>query len=112
MRTKVSFALSAIVLSMPILPGNGTATLAATKFNVVPLVSDQPGVAANTDPDLVNAWGISHAPGGPNWVSDNGTDKATIYDRNTGAKQPPVVRIPQDAPTSIRVAPPGTRLNI
>jgi hypothetical protein len=26
------------------------------------LVSDQPGAAATTDPDLVNPWGISFAP--------------------------------------------------
>src|SRR3954454_14102083 len=108
MRTKVSFALSAIMLSMPILAANGTATLAAAKFDVVPLVSDQPGVAPNTDPDLVNAWGISHAPDGPNWVSDNGTDKATIYDRKTGAKSSPVVEIPHGAPTGTVYVTPGT----
>jgi len=112
MRTKISFALSMILLSLPVLAASGPASLALTKFNVVPLVSDQPGVAANTDPDLVNAWGISHAPGGPNWVSDNGTDKATIYDRNTGAKQPPVVRIPHGAPTGNVFVPPRTGFNI
>ena len=58
----------------------------AAKFTVTNLVSDQPGIAANTDPDLVNAWGLSHAPGGPLWVSDNGTDESTIYD-SSGNKQ-------------------------
>jgi uncharacterized protein (TIGR03118 family) len=48
-------------------------------------VSDQPGVAPLTDPDLVNAWGLSAspgtdaAPGSPLWVSDNGADKTTLY---------------------------------
>ena len=57
-------------------------------FRQVDLVSDQPGVAPLTDPDLVNAWGLSAspgtdaAPGSPLWVSDNGTDKTTLY---TGA---------------------------
>jgi hypothetical protein len=44
------------------------------------LVSDQPGVAATTDPNLVNAWGISFNPAGPAWVSDNGTGVTTVYD--------------------------------
>ena len=113
MRAKISIAaLSAIVLSVTVLAASGTASLAANKFNVVPLVSDQPGVAANTDPDLVNAWGVSHAPGGPNWVSDNGTNRATIYDRNTGAKQGPVVRIPHGAPTGNVFVPPNSGFNI
>jgi uncharacterized protein (TIGR03118 family) len=67
------------------------------------LVSDQPGAAALTDPDLVNAWGMSHPPGGPLWVSDNGTNVSTLY---TGAmsgspiqKVKLVVGIPGGAPT-------------
>ncbi|HYM83791.1 MAG TPA: TIGR03118 family protein, partial [Candidatus Dormibacteraeota bacterium] len=43
------------------------------------LVSDQPGVAAITDPSLVNAWGMSFGPTTPVWVSDNGADVATLY---------------------------------
>ena len=112
MRTKISVALGVILLSIPALAGSGNSPLAAAKFDVLPLVSDQPGVAPNTDPDLVNAWGISHAPGGPNWVSDNGTDKATIYDRNTGAKSSPVVEIPHGAPTGTVYVPPGIGFEI
>lgn len=57
-------------------------------FRQINLVSDQPGKAHLTDPDLVNAWGLAAspgtdaAPGSPLWVADNGTDKATLY---TGA---------------------------
>lgn len=68
-------------------------------FHVVPLVSDQKGVAPNTDPNLVNPWGISQAPGNPLWVSDNGTNLSTLYDPKTGAIQPLVVNIPSDGPT-------------
>jgi uncharacterized protein (TIGR03118 family) len=46
------------------------------------LVSNQAGVAANTDPDLVNAWGLVSGPGTPWWVADNGSDKATLYQAN------------------------------
>ena len=43
------------------------------------LVSDIPGLARLTDPDLVNAWGVSFAPTSPFWISDNGTGLATLY---------------------------------
>jgi uncharacterized protein (TIGR03118 family) len=44
------------------------------------LVSDQPGVAQNTDPNLVNPWGISESPnGGAFWLSDNGTGLSPLY---------------------------------
>jgi uncharacterized protein (TIGR03118 family) len=57
------------------------------------LVSDQPGVAIVTDPELINAWGISFAPTSPFWISDNGAGLATLY-QGTGAKQGLVVTIP------------------
>src|ERR1700675_894203 len=63
-------------------------------YTVTPLVSDQPGVAANTDPNLVNAWGLTSGPMTPWWVSDNGTDKSTLYRGSDGAPQggpPPLV---------------------
>lgn len=70
------------------------------------LVSDVPGRADHTDPDLVNAWGIVFPPNGFVWVADNATGKATLYDGN-GVKQSLVVTIPgpgnvgQGAPTGI-----------
>ena len=69
------------------------------KFNVVPLVSDQVGVAPNTDPNLINPWGLSYAPGGPAWVSDQGTSVSTLYNRTTGTPQSLVVAIPDKFPT-------------
>ena len=56
-----------------------------TAYRQVNLVSDQPGKAPLTDPDLVNAWGLAASPGtnatpgSPLWVADNGSDKATLY---------------------------------
>jgi uncharacterized protein (TIGR03118 family) len=58
-------------------------------FVQVNLVSNQPGVAPLRDTDLVNAWGLAaspgtdQAPGSPLWVSDNGSDKATLYNNGT-----------------------------
>ena len=66
-------------------------------YQQINMVSDQPGVAPLTDPDLVNAWGLSAspgtdaAPGSPLWVSDNGTDKTTLY---SGASATTVTKVP------------------
>ena len=67
------------------------------------LVSDVPGLAQLTDPDLVNPWGLAAGPATPIWVADNGTDKATIYPGFVNGspiqKAPLVVNIPGGAPT-------------
>jgi uncharacterized protein (TIGR03118 family) len=78
-------------------------------FNVVPLVSDQPGVAPNTDPNLVNAWGLTSSTGSPWWVSDNGTNKSTLYRGSDGVPFPP----PPASPLVVNVhnAPTGTVFN-
>jgi len=49
-------------------------------YRVHRLVSDQPGHAAQTDPNLVNAWGIVAGPSTPWWVADNHSNKSTLYD--------------------------------
>jgi uncharacterized protein (TIGR03118 family) len=58
------------------------ATLLASTYTQINLVSDIPGNAAITDPNLVDPWGMSFTATSPFWVSDNGTDKSTLY---TGA---------------------------
>jgi uncharacterized protein (TIGR03118 family) len=67
-------------------------------YSIVPLVSDQPGVAPNTDPNLVNAWGLTSGPTSPWWVADNGTDKSTLYRGSDGQPQALVVNV-HNAPT-------------
>jgi uncharacterized protein (TIGR03118 family) len=62
------------------------------------LVSDIPGVAAATDPNLVNPWGMSSSPTSPIWVSDNGANVSTLYN-GAGTRQALVVTIPDGAPT-------------
>ena len=57
------------------------------------LVSDIPGLALHTDPDLVNPWGIAMSPMSPFWIADNGAGLATLYD-TFGVKQGLVVTIP------------------
>ena len=48
------------------------------------LVSDTSGMASNTDPKLLNPWGIAFIPGNPFWISDNNSGFTTLYDQ-TGA---------------------------
>jgi uncharacterized protein (TIGR03118 family) len=53
---------------------------ATTTFTEVKLVGSDASVGAQQiDRNLVNPWGISHGPGGPLWISDNVTGKASIY---------------------------------
>ena len=62
---------------------------ADTLFNQFNLVSDIPGLAHVTDPNLVNSWGISESPKSPFWISDNGTGLSTLY-IVPGSGTPPV----------------------
>jgi uncharacterized protein (TIGR03118 family) len=57
------------------------------------LVSNIPGLAAQTDPNLINPWGIAESGSSPFWVSDNGSGLATLYS-TFGAPQSLVVTIP------------------
>jgi uncharacterized protein (TIGR03118 family) len=57
------------------------------------LVSDIPGLASHTDPNLKNPWGISASATSPFWVSDAGTGVSTLYD-SAGNINARVVTIP------------------
>jgi hypothetical protein len=52
---------------------------AAATFVQTDLVSNIPGLAAVTDPELVNPWGVSHSATSPFWTSDQGKGVATLY---------------------------------
>ncbi|MDB6064875.1 MAG: hypothetical protein JWR26_1083 [Pedosphaera sp.] len=43
------------------------------------LVSNIPGAAQLTDPDMTNAWGTAFSATSPFWINDNGTGVATLY---------------------------------
>lgn len=64
------------------------------------MVSDLAGVAAVTDPNLVNPWGISDSSGSPFWLSDNNSGDSTLYSApaasggSTASIVPLVVTIP------------------
>ncbi len=81
----------------------GGVTSSASTYRQVNLVSDVAGMAQVTDPNLVNPWGMSFAPTGPLWVSDNGTDVSTLYQGGVHGSPEQVdslvVSIPGGAPT-------------
>ncbi len=85
------FTTSATIALLTFLAGN--ASTASIGYSQTNLVSDIPGLAANTDPNLVNPWGISFSPMSPFWVSDNGKGLATLYD-GSGMPLSLVVSIP------------------
>lgn len=86
--TNVGFAL-AVVLSSQL--------LSASTYTQTDLVSDVPGMAATTDPNLKNPWGVSFVPGhSPFWVSNQGSGTSTLYN-GAGAAQTLVVTIPPGA---------------
>ena len=65
----------------------GPGTARASNSMQTNLVSDVPGLAVHTDSVLKNAWGLSHGPNTPFWVSDADTDLSTLYD-GTGTPEP------------------------
>jgi len=71
--------------------------MGANAYHVTRLVSDQPGNAMHTDPNLVNAWGLAAGPATPWWVADNEKDVSTLYD-GTGSAIPLIVSV-AGAPT-------------
>jgi uncharacterized protein (TIGR03118 family) len=72
---------------------------AGTIYVQTNLVSNMPGLAATTDPNLINPWGVAFAPKSPFWVSDQGTSLSTLYD-GAGNIVPLVVSVgPTPGPT-------------
>jgi uncharacterized protein (TIGR03118 family) len=67
--------------------------LSAENFAQTNLVSDVPGLAATTDPNLKNPWGVAFATGSPFWVSNQVSGNSTLYD-GAGAIIPLVVPVP------------------
>jgi uncharacterized protein (TIGR03118 family) len=82
----------ALVLCSALVAASPLAAAEHNSYTVTPLVSDQPGIAAHTDPNLVNAWGLTASGSSPWWVADNGTDLSTLY-RGDGTPQALVVHV-------------------
>ncbi|MDX6545787.1 MAG: hypothetical protein QOG02_1561 [Gaiellales bacterium] len=101
-RLAVSAALAVTAL-VTVAGTSASGAVAHHGFRQINLVSDIPGKAQLTDPNLVNPWGLAAGPTTPLWVADNGTDVATLYagavHGSPVSQVPLVVSVPGGAPT-------------
>jgi uncharacterized protein (TIGR03118 family) len=101
------------ILGLGLLGSLVWATLADARepfFKETDLVSDIPGRAMFTDPDLRNPWGLAASPSSPFWVADNGTGLSTLYN-GQGIKQQ--LRVTLEGPDpQTPAAPTGLVFNI
>src|SRR6266540_3940803 len=90
----VRITLAAVVLSLALASAGALTAAPPSAYTVTPLVSDVPGAAAATDPNLVNGWGLARSATSPWWVADNGAGdgKSTLY-TGAGAIIPLVVNV-------------------
>jgi uncharacterized protein (TIGR03118 family) len=65
----VALSLSSLAIALP----------ARAQYAQTNLVSNIPGLAAITDPRLVNPWGLSRSPTSPFWTSNQGDNSSTLY---------------------------------
>jgi uncharacterized protein (TIGR03118 family) len=98
-RRRVFVAL-AFVLGAAVVAASPLRAAERNSYMMTPLVSDQPGVAPNTDPNLVNSWGLASSATSFWWVSDNGMDVSTLYHGSDGQPQSLVVNV-HNAPTGV-----------
>lgn len=97
----LAIAMSTLAMAL------ATTSLYADSFTQTNLVSNIPGLAANTDPNLKNPWGVSFSATSPFWTADQGAGLSTLYNA-AGTPQALVVTIPGSAPPS---GPTGTVFN-
>ena len=67
------------------------------------LISNMPGLAATTDSNLVNPWGVSFANGSPIWISNQGTNTSILPSvvGSTGVSENFTVNIPTTAGAAV-----------
>lgn len=81
-------------------------------FTMTALLSDLPGVAAHTDPQLVNPWGFAETPQGQFQLAVNGSGITLHVDANGRVHgQEVVLQPPLGSPPGTVTSPNGTVLN-
>jgi uncharacterized protein (TIGR03118 family) len=86
-RQKIAFTLCVAFAAMLL------SSAAFAQYKLTNLVSNQVGWAKHIDPLQVNGWGLVYGPGGPFWVSDQGSGWSTLY-TGQGIKKSLEVLIP------------------
>lgn len=90
MRKHSWLPLSALVIAQAMNPALSRADFVQTN-----LVSDIPGLAQVTDPNLKNPWGVSFSGNSPIWVSNQASNTTTLYNPlSSGITVPLVVDVP------------------
>jgi uncharacterized protein (TIGR03118 family) len=74
MNRRHNYRLLAILGSVCLAAGQARAQYVETN-----LISNEPGVAPITDPNLIDPWGVSFSATSPLWVSNQGSGTATVY---------------------------------
>jgi len=100
-----------VLLTLVFSFGAASALAQTNSYQQTNLVSDMAGVANNTDPKLLNPWGISFFPGQPFWIADNKSGYSTIYDANGVAQAPSPILIPAPSGDTSPATPTGTVIN-
>jgi uncharacterized protein (TIGR03118 family) len=106
-RRRISIILSIAAMGMMLCLSTDAL---AQRFQETNLVSDVPGLAPTTDPNLVNPWGLARSATSPWWVADNHTGVSTLY-TGAGAIVPLVVTIPVPPGGTPPSAPTGAIFN-
>jgi uncharacterized protein (TIGR03118 family) len=86
-RRKIAFTICLGLVVMLV------SSAALAQYKLTNLDSNQVKAAKFTDPLQVNGWGLVYGPGGPFWVSDQGSGWSTLYD-GKGVKKGLEVLIP------------------
>ncbi len=101
-RGAVAAGATIAAAAIPIATALGTSPAEYQQTN---LISDIPGVARITDPNLVNPWGLAATSKSPLWVSDNNSGVSTLYTGGVNGSiavvSSLVVTIPAGNPTGI-----------
>jgi hypothetical protein len=87
-RNKIAFTIC-LGLAVTLL----VSSAALAQYQLTNLDSNQAKTAKFMDPLQVNGWGIARSPGGPWWVSDQGSGWSTLYN-GAGVKQGLIVSVP------------------
>jgi uncharacterized protein (TIGR03118 family) len=96
---------------------NGLGVSGTPQFIQHNLISDGAVQAEVTDPNLVNAWGVTFSPSSPFWISENGTGLASVDSLDNGnaiklnAHDPVTIPAPPSDPAGTTSAPTGAAFN-
>src|SRR5579864_5549825 len=94
------------LLCLPVFQASAQGTSQANVYVQHNLVSDIPGMADVTDPNLVDPWGMSFSAASPFWISDAGTSVSTLYN-GAGTIVKLVVSIPAGTKGPAKSSPSG-----